>query len=171
MDIAVEIVWYENGEKTDTVSAALVFQHARLQLINKTVYDNLMPYDKSASQADISEALQVVDLDPGYFINREISTLSGGELRRVAVASVLIDKPKLIVLDEPLAGLDVEAARKVSSSISALREKGTATVVVSHDLEYAQALGIKVLELEDGAVFNWHDVKDLDDSVSIRDER
>ncbi len=166
-----EIVWYENGEKTDTVSAALVFQHARLQLINKTVYDNLMPYDKSASQADISEVLQVVDLDPGYFINREISTLSGGELRRVAIASVLIDKPKLIVLDEPLAGLDVEAARKVSSSISALREKGTATVVVSHDLEYAQALGIKVLELEDGAVFNWHDVKDLYDSVSIRDER
>ncbi len=129
----------------------LAFQHARLQLQRPTVRGDV----RSAGNVDrrgAERALADVGLERA-FGERHIDELSGGQQRRVALAGLLARNPRVLVLDEPLAGLDEDSARDLLAVLRRLREAhDTTLVVVSHDLEGTETLCERVVELDAGRV-------------------
>jgi energy-coupling factor transporter ATP-binding protein EcfA2 len=124
------------------------FQHARFQLVRPSVGEDV------AYAGDLGEArraLRLVGFDPDVMWSRRIDELSGGEQRRVALAGLLVTDPKLLVLDEPLAGLDAGASAALCDVLETLRaQRHIATVVIAHDLELVERLGRRVIRLEHG---------------------
>lgn len=105
-----------------------------------------------AERADRARAL-LDELGIGHLAERMPAALSGGESQRVALARALSIEPRALLLDEPLAALDVGARRRVRDFLaSRFREVGVPTVVVSHDLADAVALAERVVVLEAGRV-------------------
>ena len=133
-------------------TVGLAFQHARLQLQRSTVKDDLQAAG-APHEAAAAAALAAVGLDPGVFSERSIDELSGGEQRRVALAGILARRPSVIVLDEPLAGLDAPAREFLVDLLARLRfEQGLTVVVISHDLEGMERVCDRVVRLDAGRV-------------------
>jgi energy-coupling factor transport system ATP-binding protein len=143
-----------DGRRLDTCvgQVALSFQHARLQLLRSTVRSDV----KAASGVDddaADAALRLVGLDPEEFAPRPIDQLSGGQQRRVALAGLLAHRPRVVVLDEPFAGLDEESRTALTDVLAALRQNsGLTVVVVSHDVEGADLLTQRVVQLDRGRI-------------------
>jgi molybdate transport system ATP-binding protein len=99
-------------------------------------------------------ALAVLDeLDMSAFAGRRVHTLSGGEKQRVALARALAAEPSALLLDEPLAALDVGARREVRAFLRSYLDKlALPTVIVSHDAKDAAELGDRVAVLERGRI-------------------
>ena len=127
-------------------AVAISFQHARLQLFRPTVRDDVH-FGTTTSEHEVHASLQMVGLDPSLFADRRIDELSGGEQRRVALAGLLVRSPRLVVFDEPFAGLDQPSRQLLIDVIARLP---AATVVVSHDYEDASRFADRVLHLENG---------------------
>ena len=129
----------------------LSFQHARLQLLRPTVRDEV----KTAANVDdrtAVAALRAVGLDE-RLASRRVDELSGGQMRRVVLASVLASRPRAIVLDEPFAGLDASGRADLEAVLERLRdEHGIALLMVSHDRDLPPALVDRVVELEGGRI-------------------
>lgn len=101
----------------------------------------------------VLEALRLVELDPARYGARDPFTLSGGEQRRLALAVLLARKPRVLVLDEPSAGLDDPGRARLYACIERVcREQQTAVLIVSHDLEEVAAIAERVIVLADGRV-------------------
>jgi len=116
-------------------TVALAFQHSRLQLQRPTVRADVAAAGGVEDDA-ADAALASVGLDPARFGSRWIEQLSGGEMRRVALAGLLARQPRLLVLDEPLAGLDDSSRADLLDLLGRLRvEQGLTLIVISHDLE------------------------------------
>lgn len=98
----------------------------------------------------VSAALGTVGLDG--FEQRNVRQLSGGEVRRVALARALVLKPDILLLDEPLANLDEESAKVLESLIVSLPAQGTTVVMATHDLEQAERMKSNEIRLLDGRV-------------------
>ena len=89
--------------------------------------------DKSREKAE--ECLKQVDLDPGSYLERAVDeTLSGGERKRVELASILAMAPELVIMDEPDSGIDVEALNRILDAISVLREMGATVLLITHSM-------------------------------------
>jgi energy-coupling factor transporter ATP-binding protein EcfA2 len=130
----------------------IAFQHARLQLFRPTVGADVA-WGTDLGPTEVAAALAEVGLGPEGFEARRIDALSGGEQRRVALAGMLARRPPLLVLDEPLAGLDEGARDGLCELLAQLRaEAGIATVVVTHDLAAAPRLGSRVVAVDGGVV-------------------
>lgn len=130
----------------------LVFQHVRLQLVRDTVKRNLISKRREVTSAEMEFALESVGLDPKEFLNRSIRQLSGGELRRVALAAAITAGSEVIVLDEPLSGLDIPSQALVIEALVSLRSSGKAVVVISHDFEQLENLVDVVIGLKGGEI-------------------
>lgn len=101
----------------------------------------------------VLEALRLVELDPARYGPRDPFTLSGGEQRRLALAVLLARRPRVLVLDEPSAGLDDPGRTRLYTCIEWVRrEQQTAVLIVSHDLEEVAAIAERVIVLADGRV-------------------
>ena len=124
---------------------AMAFQHARLQLLRPTVVEDVR-FGLDVGDDVVDGALNDVGLDPARFRNRRIDELSGGEQRRVALAGVLARKPRLLVLDEPLAGLDAPSREALVKVIGRL-PRDLMTIVVTHDTEDAERIADRALLL------------------------
>jgi energy-coupling factor transport system ATP-binding protein len=139
----------------DQVGAvAISFQAARLQLMRGRVdmeiaaASGLDYYDHS----QIVDALAKVGLDPAIGLRR-IDQLSGGQMRRVVLAGLLARSPRVLILDEPLAGLDAASQRGLLGLLSALRrDAGLTVIVISHDFSGLEGLCPRTLHLRGGAV-------------------
>lgn len=133
-------------------TVGLAFQHARLQLQRSTVKDDLQAAG-APDEAAAAAALAAVGLDPGVFAERSVDELSGGEQRRVALAGILARRPSVIVLDEPLAGLDAPGREFLVDLLARLRfEQGLTVVVISHDLEGMERVCDRIVRLDAGRV-------------------
>ncbi|EGD54153.1 ABC transporter ATP-binding protein [Gordonia neofelifaecis] len=142
------------GEPTsDRVGdVGLGFQHARLQLQKTTVADEIMAVGGiEVGTAEVGHVLDLVAL-PREIAARRVDALSGGQMRRVVLASLIASQPDLLVLDEPLAGLDPQAREEVLAVLASLRENGATIIIISHDLESLDRVCNRRIELVDGVL-------------------
>lgn len=138
----------------------LLFQFPEGQLFAPTIGADVAygPERMRLKRKDIEErtrwALRAVALpDDDAFLARSPFALSGGQRRRVALAGVLAMRPRIVVLDEPSAGLDAEAREGIYATLHELRAReGLTLVVISHDMAEVAALADTVLALSDGSV-------------------
>jgi Fe-S cluster assembly ATP-binding protein len=93
-----------------------------------------------ATEEELKEALRKVDLKPEKYLDREVGeTLSGGERKRIELASIITMKPKLAILDEPDSGIDVVSLKEIVNLIQTFKENGSSVLVITHRKEIAAA--------------------------------
>ena len=116
----------------------IVFQDPDKQIFYSMVYDDLafalrnIGMDEKTIKKRIHKALEAVNGED--FIARPVHSLSFGQKKRVAIASVIAMENELILLDEPTAGLDPESTRAIVDIIKSMHEKGKKIVITSHDM-------------------------------------
>jgi energy-coupling factor transport system ATP-binding protein len=149
----------------------LVFQYPEQQLFAETVYDEIAfaPLNWKTEHDDldgiVTEALYNAGLDSS-FKTRNPFQLSGGEKRRVAIASVLSASPSYLVLDEPTAGLDSSGKRDLLGLLASLRDQGLGIVLITHDLELALKSSERILVIEKGKVVTFGTPDEVLDSLT-----
>jgi energy-coupling factor transport system ATP-binding protein len=133
-------------------SVGLAFQHARLQLQRTTVGADIRAAG-AADDAAVAAALAAVGLAAEEISGRRIEELSGGQQRRVALAGILARRPSLVVLDEPLAGLDEPGQEALLDVLASLRHRqGLSIVVISHDFGGMDRVCDRIVELKAGRI-------------------
>jgi molybdate transport system ATP-binding protein len=131
-----------------------VFQDARL-FPHLSVQGNLQfaEHRNSSPGGEISRAEVVSVMNLGDFLDRDVDTLSGGERQRVAIARTLLTQPRLLLLDEPLAALDVGHKQEILPYLEALPNRfGLPAIFVSHAVNEMARLADNVIVLENGSV-------------------
>ena len=145
--------------KTLRFEVGMVFQYPEYQLFADTVEKDVafgpknmkLPADEVSRR--VKRALETVGLDYNEFAERSPFDLSGGEKRRVAIAGVIAMEPKILVLDEPVAGLDPAGRAELLALIKKLQKEVSPTVIlVSHNMDDVAALADRVVALKDGRI-------------------
>jgi len=137
----------------------LLFQYPEQQLFEETVAEDVafgprnLGLAEEEVQTRVADALRAVGLDPAVFGPRSPFSLSGGEMRRVAAAGVLAMSPKVLVLDEPAAGLDPRGKAEILGHFRALHaERGITVILITHNMDEAAQLAKRVVVLDQGRV-------------------
>lgn len=145
--------------KTIRQKVGLVFQYPEHQLFEETVYKDIAfgPKNLGLKEEEIEDrvrsSLELVGLDYNAVYDVSPFDLSGGQKRRVAIAGVLAMKPKILILDEPTAGLDPKGRDEIFKEIKELHKKEKITIVlVSHSMEDVATLVEKILVMNKGSV-------------------
>ena len=135
----------------------LVFQYPEHQLFSRTVLDDVafgpknMGVDKSQAEDMARKALEKVGIGEELFSSSPYE-LSGGQMRRVAIAGVLAMGPEVLVLDEPTAGLDPYSKRQLFALLREMQGNGTTIILVSHSMEEISEYADRVVVFLDGTV-------------------
>lgn len=138
----VDLTKKETNMKKIREKVGLIFQYPEHQLFEETVYKDVafgpknlgLPEDEIEKR--VEEALLTVGIDYETIKDRSPFELSGGQMRRVAIAGVLAMRPEILILDEPTAGLDPGGRKEILGQIRKLKEKYKLTIVlVSHSME------------------------------------
>jgi len=157
-----EITTTDKGVRLRALRQAvgLVFQFAEHQLFAETVAADVafgplnLQLDPQEVAARVDEALLTVGL-PLEIKERSPFELSGGQMRRVAIAGVLAMRPQVLILDEPTAGLDPRGRDEVFARISALhRERGITVILVSHSMEDVARLVKRIVVMHEGGILH-----------------
>jgi len=137
----------------------LVFQYPEHQLFDETVYRDISfgPKNMGMSEEEVDKAVRyaakLVDLKEEH-LEKSPFELSGGEMRRAAIAGVIAMKPQVLVLDEPTAGLDPQGRELIISRIKEYRDTtGACVLVSSHSMEDIALISDKVLVMNKGKTF------------------
>ena len=134
----------------------LVFQYPEQQLFEETVAKDVAFGPKnlglSATEIDarVHEALERVQLSYDQMAEKSPFELSGGQMRRVAIAGVLAMRPEMLVLDEPAAGLDPMARDELLTLIEQLHQNGTTIVMISHSMDDVARVAKRILVMDHG---------------------
>ncbi|MEG2054114.1 MAG: energy-coupling factor transporter ATPase, partial [Oscillospiraceae bacterium] len=152
-------IWAEGANIRDyRFMVGLVFQYPEYQLFEETVFKDIaygptnMGLPKAEVEARVLRAAAFCGLDK-KLLKRSPFELSGGQKRRVAIAGVIAMEPKVLVLDEPAAGLDPEGREMILSQVKRYHEEtGCTVVLVSHSMEDIAKYADKVLVMKNGAV-------------------
>ncbi len=150
-----------SARDTDLVSlrqrVGMLFQLPEAQLFAHTIYADVafgprrMKLSKREVRTRVFKALEIVGLPPHTFAQRSPFELSGGQMRRVALAGVLAMAPTIIILDEPTTGLDADARLEFYSYLRRIQqEQGVTIVLVSHDMAEVAALADWLCILHEG---------------------
>lgn len=140
-------------------SVGMVFQYPEHQLFAETIYEDIAfgPRNLKLDEAEVKQrvelAMEFVGLDYKRFAERSPFQLSGGQMRRVAIAGVIAMHPDYLVLDEPSAGLDPASRNAIFAEIVQLyRTRGTTVILVTHNMEEAARLADRMLVMAKGQV-------------------
>ncbi len=155
----------------------LVFQYSEYQLFEETIEKDIAfgPTNLKLSEAEIKnrvkKAMEMVGLDYETYKNKSPFDLSGGQKRRVAIAGVIAMEPKVLILDEPTAGLDPKGRDDILGQIRQLHDKyGMTIVLVSHSMEDVAKLAEKVIVMNKGKVVLTGTPKEVFKEVDILEE-
>ena len=133
----------------------VVFQDFRL-LKDRNVYDNIAFAQKvigeptSHIKRKVPQMLSMVGLAAKY--RSYPKQLSGGEQQRVAIARALINKPSILLADEPTGNLDTNNAWEIMKLLEAINERGTTVIVVTHNMEIVKVMKKRVITIKKGVV-------------------
>ena len=137
----------------------MVFQYPEYQLFADTVREDVGFGPKNMKLAEdeialrVSEAMTMVGLSMDAFAEKSPFELSGGEKRRAALAGILAMRPKYLVLDEPMAGLDPQGRQSILSMLEQLRtDTGCSIIMVSHSMEDVARHADRILVMDHGEV-------------------
>ncbi len=163
---------YINGKNVGDVPASkrtvnTVFQNYSL-FPHMNVYDNvafgleIKKTDKAIIKKEVEKALDMVNL--AGFERREVSQMSGGQKQRVAIARAIVNKPDVLLLDEPLSALDMKLRKSMQVLLSDIQwELGITFVFVTHDQEEALALSDHIFVMDKGKIVQQGPPKDIYD--------
>ena len=152
-----------NGEHVDRRALrqriGLVFQYPEYQLFEDTVAKDIAfgPKNQGLSAEEISErvhyAMDCVHMDYAKYAERSPFELSGGQMRRAAIAGVLAMRPSVLILDEPTAGLDPKGRDKILTMLEELHAAGHVTIImVSHSMDDMARLATRLLVMSEGKI-------------------
>ena len=140
-------------------TVGMVFQYPEYQLFEDTVAKDVafgpknMKLDKEEVERRVRRAMEVVGLPYEEFAERSPFELSGGEKRRAAIAGVIAMEPKILVLDEPVAGLDPVGRREILALVRKLHEEVSPTVImVSHYMDDIAEMADRIVALKEGRI-------------------
>ena len=117
-----------------------------------TVADNLLVADPGASRERLAEVLRRAALDPQEYLDRDASTLSGGEAQRACLARTLATGPRVLLADEPTSALDEAATSELERLMRALADDGVPVLLVTHDEAQLERVADHVIRLAGGAL-------------------
>lgn len=149
----------KKGLKQLRFDVGMVFQYPEYQLFEDTVAKDIafgpknMKLDKEEIDKRVRKSLELVGLPYDDFAERSPFELSGGEKRRVAIAGVIAMEPKILVLDEPFAGLDPEGVKEITELVLKLKREVCPTIItVTHDMDSASTLADRIIALCNGKI-------------------
>lgn len=138
----------------------LVFQYPEYQLFEETIEKDVAfgPLNQGLKgeelDARVKDAIESVGLDYEYYKDKSPFELSGGQKRRVAIAGVLAMNPKILILDEPTAGLDPHGRDEIFDELRAIYEKKNITIIlVSHSMEDVAKIADRLVVMKEGRIF------------------
>lgn len=152
---------HAKGEQAKTArrKVGMVFQYPEHQLFEETIFDDIAfgPRNLGLPVEEIEKRVRLgmdfVGLDYETFRDRSPFRLSGGQMRRVAIAGVIALQPDYLVLDEPSAGLDPRGREEIFSEIVRLhRSTGTTVVLVSHNMEDIARMANRLIVMNHGNI-------------------
>lgn len=136
----------------------LVFQYPEHQIFESTIFDEVafgprnMGLDKEEVEKRVKQTIELVGLDESCY-KKSPFDLSGGQKRRVAIAGVVAMNPEILILDEPMAGLDPKGRAEILSNITQMHQKlGITIILVSHSMEEIADIADRILVMNKGNV-------------------
>ncbi len=136
----------------------IVFQFPEMQLFEQTIEKDIffglkqykLTYDEKYKRA--KETLELLGLDFEKIKDKSPLALSGGEKRKIAVAGILVCKPKYLIFDEPIAGLDCNSRDNFMKLLLALKQNDTTIIIISHNTDYLAEYADRILVMDDGKI-------------------
>ena len=134
--------------QSETVSFPITVR----EMVGMGRYPHLGPLEGEGSEDKVAihEALEVCDVT--HLVNRDLSTLSGGELQRVRIARALAQEPMALVLDEPTSSLDIKHAMEILELLKQSVASGLTVILTTHGLDLAARFSDRMLLLSEGQV-------------------
>ncbi len=137
----------------------MVLQYPEYQLFEETVYKDIaygpknMGLDEKAIDDRVREAMDHVGLEFKKFADKSPFELSGGEKRRAAIAGVIAMRPKYLVLDEPMAGLDPKGRKNILNMLESLRQATNCSIImVSHSMDDVARSAQRIMVINEGKI-------------------
>ncbi len=165
----------KSGRSELSKKIGVLFQNPEIQLFETAVEKDVAFALKHASltssqvKEQVRWALETVGLDYEKFKDLPPLSLSGGEMRRVAVAGVLVIKPEILILDEPIAGLDPKSQDGFLKLLDSFNANGTTIIMISHNLDALAEHTRRILVVEDGALIRDASTREvLTDSLFLK---
>lgn len=163
VEVDGQLVSEETKEELKSIrqKVGLVFQYPDYQLFEETIALDIafgpknLGLDVDEIEIRVKEAMKLVGLDYEELKDESPFELSGGQKRRVAIASILAMKPKYLVLDEPTAGLDPRGRDEILNEIKNIfnASEELTVIIVSHSMEDIANLVDRVIVMENGKIF------------------
>ncbi len=145
----------------------LIFQYPEYQLFETSVFLDVafgcknLGMNEEEIKKNVKEALDFVGIDERFY-DKSPFELSGGQRRKVAIAGVIAMKPEILILDEPVAGLDPVSRQELLSNIEEMRQKwGTTIILVSHSMDDVAKMSNRVLVMEKGKAIYYDSTKEV----------
>lgn len=136
----------------------IVFQFPETQLFEQTVQKDIYFGLKKFKLSDkekykrAKDILALLNLDFDKIKDKSPLALSGGEKRKIAVSGILVCKPKYLILDEPIAGLDYASREKFMNLLVKLKKTGTTVIIISHNADYIAEYCDRVIVMDNGQI-------------------
>lgn len=156
-------------------NVGMVMQYPEDQLFAESIFEDVAfgPKQLGFSEEEIAEAVSealtmmgMKDIDP----DKSPFALSGGQMRRVAIAGILAMKPKVLILDEPGAGLDPKGKKELYNILKQLQSQGVTVIMISHSMEDVSKLADRVIVMKDARVQKFATVKDVFANMDFLEE-
>ena len=155
LKIMADLLKPTRGEVIRFGLVGYVFQNPITQVIGSTVEEDVafglenMAIDRETMRRKVEEILRYVELLD--LKDRDPLTLSGGQIQRLAIASILVLEPDVILLDEPISMLDHDGKREVASLLRKMKDHGKTLVIATHDFEEFDFCD-EVIHISDGSI-------------------
>lgn len=155
------------SRKAVKAQVGLVFQYPEYQLFETTVERDVAfglrhsGLSREETAAAVKAALELVGFDYDAVRDKSPLGFSGGEKRRIAIAGVLASKPRVLILDEPVAGLDPLGRQDFLNMVDALNKDGVTIIMISHNADALAEHARRIIVLRDGALFRDGSAKEI----------